>query len=136
MTRFLSLYVAGAIVFFPLDMLWLGVIARDVYRTQLGDLLLPQPHWGVAAGFYVLYLAGLVTFVMLPAAQNGSWLSAAAYGAAFGLVAYATYDLTNLATLRGFSMSLALTDMAWGAVLSAVTAAGGLALASLVTNLR
>jgi uncharacterized membrane protein len=135
MTRFLALYIAAAVLFFPLDMAWLGLIARGFYRSQLGDLLADQPQWGVALLFYALYLVGLVTFVMLPAASGGTIASAAAMGALFGLVAYATYDLTNLAVIRGFPAPLAWADMAWGAALSAVSAAGGLALARLVTDL-
>jgi uncharacterized membrane protein len=135
MTRFLILYVAAALLFFPLDMLWLGVVARDFYRGQLGALLADQPQWGVAILFYALYLVGLVTFVMLPAASGGSYLYAALMGGLLGLVAYGTYDLTNLAVMRGFPAPLAAVDLAWGAVLSAATAAGGLALARLVTDL-
>ena len=135
MKRFLVLYVAAAILFFPIDMIWLGLVARDFYKAQLGDLLLPQPNWGVAIAFYCLYLVGLVTFVMLPAARSGAWLPALGYGALFGLVAYATYDLTNLSTMKGYPATLAFVDMGWGAVLSAVTAFAGLALASLVTDL-
>jgi uncharacterized membrane protein len=136
MTRFLVLYVAAAVLFFPLDMLWLGVLARDLYRSQLGPLLLDQPRWGFAILFYALYLVGLVVFAMLPAASSGGGLlSAALMGALLGLIAYATYDLTNLAVMRGFPTPLAFIDLAWGTVLSAVTAAGGLALARLVTDL-
>jgi|SRR6478672_9547040 uncharacterized membrane protein len=135
MTRFLALYLAAALLFFPLDMLWLGVVARGFYRSQLGDLLADQPQWGVAILFYLLYLVGLVAFVMLPAAASGGIGSAALMGALFGLVAYGTYDLTNLAVMRGFPAPLAVLDMSWGAVLSATAAAGGLALARLATDL-
>jgi uncharacterized membrane protein len=137
MMRSLTLYLAAALLFFPLDMLWLGVIAREFYKAQLGDLLAPQPNWLVAIAFYLLYLAGLVFFVMAPAAARGDSLwQTALHGALFGLIAYATYDLTNLATLRSYPSTLALVDMAWGAVLTAAAAAGGLALARLVTDLR
>src|SRR4051794_10690164 len=130
MTRMIALYVAAALVFFPLDMLWLGVVARDLYRSQLGHLLLPQPNWGVAALFYLLYLVGMVVFVMLPA--NGSVPQALLSGALFGLVAYATYALTNYAPLKGYPPALAVLDMGWGAVLSATTAALGVWLARIV----
>ena len=135
MKRFLVLYVAAAVLFFPIDMAWLGLVAREFYKSQLGDLLLPQPNWPVATLFYLLYLVGLVVFVMIPAAEADSISSAALYGALFGLVAYATYDLTNLSTMRGFPSALAFLDMAWGAVLSAIAAAGGLVLARLATDL-
>src|SRR3954454_14323366 len=116
MKRTIVLYVAAALVFFPLDMIWLGLVARDFYRSQLGDLLLPQPNWGIAILFYLLYLVGLVVFVMIPAADKGSVVDALLYGALFGLVAYATYDLTNYATLKGYPPVLAFASMAWGAV--------------------
>lgn len=135
MKRTLILYVAAALIFFPVDMIWLGFIARDFYRSQLGDLLAAQPNWGVAIAFYLLYLVGLVTFVMIPAANANSAWHALVFGALFGLVAYATYDLTNLATTRGYPATLAYADMAWGAVLSGVSAAVGLMLARLVTDI-
>ena len=137
MKRFLALYVAAALVFFPLDMVFLGRVARNFYKAQLGDLLLPQPNWGVAVAFYALYLVGIVVFVLQPAAEAGpSWPSVLGQGALFGLVAYGTYDLTNLATMRGFPPSIAIFDMIWGAVLTGVSAAIGLALAGFVTDLR
>ena len=83
-------------------MLWLGVVARGFYRRQLGGLLADQVNWAAAIVFYLLYIAGIVFFVTLPAARAGSLARALATGAFFGLVAYATYDLTNLATLKGW----------------------------------
>lgn len=135
MKRTFILYVAAALIFFPLDMLWLGLVARDFYKSQLGELLLVPPHWGVAIVFYLIYLAGLVTFVMVPAANGGTLQGTLVFGALFGMVAYATYDLTNLATLKGYPLPLALVDMTWGAALSAISATAGLALARLVTDL-
>jgi uncharacterized membrane protein len=129
MTRHLVHYLAAAAVFFPLDMLWLGVVAKGFYQANLGPLLLERPNWAVAAGFYAVYVAGLVIFAMTRAAD---WREAAFYGALFGFFAYATYDLTNLATLKGFPARVALTDIAWGAFLSGVSAGGGLLLARAV----
>jgi uncharacterized membrane protein len=123
MSRHIVHYLAAAAVFFPLDMLWLGVVAKGFYRANLGPLLLERPNWAVAAGFYLVYVAGLVIFAMARAAD---WREAAFSGALFGFFAYATYDLTNLATLKGFPAKLAMTDIAWGTFLSGVSAGGGI----------
>ncbi len=130
MTRYLVLYLAAATVFLPLDMAWLGLIARDFYQSRLGPLLLDRPQAGVAFLFYAIYLAGIVIFAMGPALAAGSWRTALLYGALFGFFAYATYDLTNLATLKGFPLSVALVDMAWGTVLTGISASLGFLVAS------
>ena len=130
MTRFLLLYAATALILFPLDAIWLGTVARNFYVSRLGDLMLPQPRFGVAAAFYLFYVAGVVWFATLPNLAAGSIVSALLAGAALGFIAYGTYDATNLATLRGYPVSLALVDLAWGTVLTAVSAAGGLFIAT------
>jgi uncharacterized membrane protein len=114
-------YVAALAALAVLDALWLGVVSREFYKARLGQLLLEQPNWGVAILFYLIHAAGIVIFAM-PLA--GSWVSAVLYGALFGFVVYAAYDITNLATLRGWPMAVSLVDLAWGA---AVTAAACLA---------
>jgi uncharacterized membrane protein len=125
-------YATILVVFVVVDFIWLGFVAKGFYRAELGDLLLPRPNMVTAVLFYLLFAGGLFLFVVQPAAAAGSLLRAALLGMAFGLVAYGTYDLTNLATLRGFSARLAAVDMAWGAVLTGVAAvAGYLALAKL-----
>jgi uncharacterized membrane protein len=123
------LYLSAALVFLPLDALWLGLVARNFYKAEIGPLLLERPNWGVALLFYLLYLAGLVIFAVMPALATGSWRTALLYGALFGFFAYATYDLTNLATLRGFTWRVALVDLAWGTAASAATAALGFLIA-------
>lgn len=130
MTRFLLLYAATALVLFPLDALWLGVIARKFYVSRLGDLMLDQPRFGVAALFYLFYVAGVVWFAILPNLSSGSLVATALAGAALGFIAYGTYDATNLATLRGYPVSLALVDLTWGMALTATAAAGGLFIAT------
>ena len=135
MKRVVFLYIAAAIIFFPLDMAWLTLVARDFYRSRLGDFLLDQPRWIAAIAFYLIYLAGIVAFAMLPAVAQGSARTALLQGALLGFVAYAAYDLTNLATARGFSTTVALVDIVWGTVLTAVTAAVGYLLAGLMTDL-
>ena len=117
-------YVVAVVVFLALDFAWLKTMGPTFYAAEIGPLLRPAPDLGVALAFYLLFVGGLVFFVIHPAiAQAG--LSASLPGvlakaAFFGLVAYATYDLTNLATINGFTARVALVDMAWGAVLSAV----------------
>lgn len=125
MATFLKLYAVSVGAFLAIDALWLGVIARDLYREQMGDLLRPDPRWGAAALFYALFVAGIVVFVTLPALERGSLVRAVGFGALFGLVTYATYDLTNLAVLRGFPTLVAAVDLAWGAAISATVATIG-----------
>jgi uncharacterized membrane protein len=123
------LYISAALVFLPMDAVWLGLVARRFYVAEIGPLLLERPNWGVALVFYLLYLVGLVIFAMMPALATGSWRTALLYGALFGFFAYATYDLTNLATIRGFTVRVAMVDLAWGTVLSATAASVGFLIA-------
>jgi uncharacterized membrane protein len=108
-----------------LDLLWLGVLAKSMYSQGIGHLMADQPKLAAALLFYMLYAAGLIVFAVAPQASDPAWGKTLLMGALFGLVAYATYDLSNLATLRNWPVSLALVDMAWGAVLSAVSAGAG-----------
>jgi uncharacterized membrane protein len=94
-----------------------------LYQHEIGDLLLPKPNFGAAATFYVIYIAGLVHFCVVPGVTGQSAMRGLVSGLLFGIVAYATYDLTNLATLKGWSTTLAFIDIAWGAVASAVASA-------------
>jgi len=119
-------------VFLVLDGLWLGLMARDFYRNTIGDLLRDDPRWGAAAAFYLLYLAGLIVFAIWPGIERGSAVRAALLGGLFGLICYATYDLTNLATLKGFPTVVAVVDLAWGFAVSSATAWAGWQLARLV----
>ena len=123
MTKYLILYVAVAVVFFPLDFAWLSTMGRNFYFKELGGLLLEKPNLVIAGLFYLAYVAGIVALVAAPA--EGDVLRALMMGAILGLVAYGTYDLTNLSTVAGFSATVAVVDMAWGAVLTATSAAAG-----------
>ena len=125
MNKYLSAYLATAVVMIALDMLWLGVIAKPLYQSGLGHLMAERPNWVAAVAFYVLYALGLMLFAVVPQAADPGWLKTAAAAAMFGFVAYATYDLSNLATLKGWPIGLSLIDMAWGAALSAVAATAG-----------
>jgi len=115
------IYISSIIGFLLIDGIWLLVIAKDFYRSRLGDLF--APALPAAAVFYLVYTLGLCIFVVAPALTRGSLSYALMYGALFGFFAYATYDLTNLATLKNWSLTLSVVDMCWGAVLSASVAA-------------
>lgn len=115
---FLKLYLIALPIFFVLDMVWLGVVAKNFYRSQLGGMMRADVQWVPAIAFYLLFIAGLVAFVISPAVARQSWQYALGMGALFGLVTYATYDLTNLATLKNWPITMTLVDLVWGAVLA------------------
>lgn len=123
MLDFLKMYVVGVVSFFALDLVWLGVLAKRFYQRQMGPLMRPDVQWLPAVLFYLLYVAALVVFVAGPAAERQSVGRALGYGAFFGLAAYAAFDLTGLALLKEFPVSVALVDLAWGAFLSAAVSA-------------
>ncbi|MBN9332487.1 DUF2177 family protein [Devosia sp.] len=125
MPNFAIAYLASAAVFFALDFVWLSVATRILYRPMLGDLLADNPNLVVAAAFYLVYLVGLVVFTVLPAAHSGSWLQAIGLGALLGLVAYGTYDFTNLSTIRNWPAMVSMVDLAWGVTVSAIAALAG-----------
>jgi uncharacterized membrane protein len=116
-------YAAALIVFGILDAIWLTTMTSRLYRPALGEILLENLRFGPALVFYLLYPIGLVVFAAMPALRSGSVGMALAYGALFGLLAYATYDLTNYATLRAWTLQLTLIDLAYGTVVAALTAA-------------
>lgn len=112
-------YLVAAAVFLVLDLAWIGFVAQGLYERFLGDLLADEPNVAAAVLFYAIFLAGLVYFVIAPAVEQGSLRSALLRGAAFGLVTYATWDLTSLAVIEGFPVAIVPIDIAWGAVLAA-----------------
>lgn len=116
---FLKLFAIALPVFFAIDMLWLGFIAKDFYAKQIGGLMKPDINWTAAIIFYLIYIAGLVVFVITPAVQKNSWTNAVLMGALFGFVCYATYDLTNLAVAKDWPVLVTIIDLIWGAVLAA-----------------
>ncbi|WP_423067248.1 DUF2177 family protein [Devosia sp. CN2-171] len=124
MLKYVIAYAATAVVFFGLDFVWLSRML-GFYRSEMGGLLLEQPKLGFAAGFYALYVVGIVALVVVPALGGGGWGQALLMGALLGLVAYGTYDMTNMSTLKGWSLNLALVDMAWGTFVTAVAASAG-----------
>lgn len=119
MPMFIKLYSIALPVFFAIDMVWLGVVAKNFYRAQIGSLMTPNVNWFAAIIFYLIFIVGLVAFVIEPAMAKGSWTHALLFGALFGLVCYATYDLTNLAVAKNWPLLVTVVDLAWGAVLAA-----------------
>ncbi len=128
-------FAVTAVVFLVLDAIWLGVISRSLYQREIGGLLLAKPNFVAAAVFYVIYIAGMVYFCVVPGIVEQSALRGLMNGAIFGIVAYATYDLTNLATLKGWSTTLVFVDVAWGAVASAAASAVAVAITPRVVPL-
>lgn len=119
MTDFILRFLVAGGVMAVFDAFWLTVVASKFYKSQIGGLLLEKPNMTAAVIFYVIYVIGIVAFVLSPALEKGSWLYALGYGALFGFVAYATYDLTNLSTLKGFTTKVVIVDMIWGVCLTA-----------------
>ena len=111
------LYLLTLAVFFAIDMVWLGLVAKGFYRRHLGVMLSPKVNWPAAILFYVLFIAGLLVFVIKPVLAKGGTFEAAALGAFFGLICYATYDLTNLATLKDWPVLVTVIDLIWGSIL-------------------
>jgi uncharacterized membrane protein len=128
MAYLLKLYGLTLVAFFAIDLLWLGVVARSFYRRHLGFMLAPHPNWWAAILFYLLFVAGVLVFVVMPSLQASSWTSILLRGAFFGLVTYAAYDLTNQATAKDWPVVVTVVDMIWGSVLTMTVATIGVAL--------
>jgi uncharacterized membrane protein len=122
---YLKLYLCTLVGFLAIDAVWLTVVARGFYRRQLDFLLSDQPNWWAAIIFYLLFVVGLLVFAIVPGLQAGSLRKVLLLGAFFGLVTYATYDLTNLATVKNWPWLVTLVDMAWGTVLAAAVSGIG-----------
>jgi len=120
--QYLAAYLATAAIFLLVDFVWLGYVAKNFYASRLGPLLLDKPNLTVAAVFYAIYVIGVVIFAVAPALQSGSWKTALIYGALFGLFTYGTYDMTNLATLKNWSVTVTVVDIIWGTVLTGASA--------------
>ncbi len=116
---FIKLYLIALPVFFAIDMVWLGLAAKNFYREQIGFLMAADINWPAAITFYLLFIAGLILFVISPAVEKRVWLDALMKGALFGLITYSTYDLTNLATMKNWPVLVTIVDLAWGTTLSA-----------------
>jgi uncharacterized membrane protein len=123
MTRYIATYIITLFSFVAIDLVWLMWLARPTYVAEMGNLLRKEPQLFAAVAFYLLYAAGLMFFAVSPGLKSGSVTYALFLGAALGLVAYGTYDLTNLSVVEGFNLRIALIDLVWGTVLSGATAA-------------
>ncbi len=123
-------YLGAAATFLVLDLVWLGFVAYDLYRREMGNLIAPQFNMTAATAFYVLFIVGVVIFAIQPALAEGGLRRAVVLGALFGFFAYATYDLTCLAVIKAYPLKIALIDMAWGTLLTASAAGVGAAAAS------
>ncbi len=127
--QFLKLYAATAVVFFAIDLTWLGVVARGFYRAQMGHLLRADAQWGPALLFYGIYVAAIIVLCVRPGLERESMGRAVAMGAVFGLAAYAAFDLTALALLKDFPRAIVFVDLAWGTVLTATVSGASYAIA-------
>lgn len=116
---FLKLFLIALPIFFAIDMAWLILVAKKFYQQQIGFLMKPDINWFAAIIFYLLFIAGLVIFVISPAVEKHSWVHAILFGALFGLITYSTYDLTNLATMKDWPLLVTAVDLIWGTVLAA-----------------
>jgi uncharacterized membrane protein len=121
---YLKLYLLTIPLFFAIDLLWLGVIAKNLYQKNLAHLLSPSVNWPAAFAFYLIYIAGIILFAVKPALADQSLAKAAIWGGLFGFFTYATYDLTNLATLKEWPLKIVVVDIAWGILLCALVASG------------
>lgn len=124
---YLKLYGLTTVAFFAIDLVWLGVVASNFYARHLGPLLREDVVWGAALAFYLLYIAGILVFAILPGLNEGSMMRAVGLGVFFGLVAYATFDLTSMALIQGFNWTVVAVDLVWGMVLTGSVAAVGYA---------
>ena len=123
-SKILKLYFLTIPIFFIIDIVWLKFVAKDFYFGQLRQLFEMEVNWIAALAIYFILIAGILIFAVLPALKNGRWQTALFYGAFFGFCTYATYDLTNLATLKGWPISIVVVDMIWGSTLCGLVALG------------
>lgn len=119
---YLKLYALTVPVFFIVDLIWLGIVAKGFYQKNLNHLLSPQVKWPAAILFYLLFIAGILIFAVVPALTRGSWQHAMLYGALFGFFTYMTYELTNLALLKNWPLNIVVVDIIWGVVLCTAVA--------------
>ena len=120
---YIKLYLLTVPIFFIIDLIWLGYVAKKFYRENLGFILSPDVNWPAAICFYLIYIAGILIFGVLPALEKDSLARAIVWGGLFGFFTYATYDLTNMALIKGWPFKIVVVDIAWGVFLCAVVAA-------------
>lgn len=125
MLQYIVHYILTTLVFLGIDAIWLGIIAKNLYATKIGHLMAENPNFLVAGIFYLLFVVGILIFAVYPAVEKQSFVHALMLGALFGFFTYATYDLTNLATLRDWPMMVTVIDILWGTILNAVVSGVG-----------
>ena len=123
--RYFVSYLLTAVIFFALDIVWLGFVAKNIYAKYLGHILKSQFNLVAGGIFYLIFIAGILIFAVYPAVNKNSFATAVVLGALFGFFTYATYDLTNLATLKDWPLIISLVDIAWGSFLTSVVSASG-----------
>jgi len=116
---FIKLYLIALPIVFVLDMIWLGIISKNFYREQIGYLMSQNINWWAGISFYLLFIVALIVFVIYPSIEKNSLIQALLLGAFFGFITYATYDLTNLATIKDWPILVTFVDIIWGTVLAA-----------------
>ncbi|MBG6146579.1 MAG: DUF2177 family protein [Roseibium album] len=126
-------YIATALVFLAVDYVWLSQVATRFYFDRIGHLLMDKPNMAAAGAFYIIYVVGIVVFAVAPALKSESLATAVIYGAMFGFFTYATYDVTNYATLRNWPVIVTVVDVSWGTALSAFSAGMGYTLTRMVS---
>ena len=119
---YLKLYALTIPVFFIIDLLWLGVVAKGFYQKNLKYILRPDVNWTAAIIFYLAYIVGILIFAVLPGIERNSWHYAALWGALYGFFTYATYELTNLALIKDWPLNIVIVDIIWGVILCTVVA--------------
>jgi uncharacterized membrane protein len=126
--KILLAFLLTTLVFFAIDLVWLGLVAKGFYARNMGDLLADKVKWPAALLFYAIYIAGIMLFVVFPAVEKGSFVQAIYMGALLGLLCYATYDLTSYALIKGFPLNVVVVDLIWGMVLTGGVSAASFAI--------
>lgn len=131
---YFKLYLLTVPIFFLVDIIWLGYIAKGFYRRHLGFILTPEVNWHAAIAFYLVYIVGILVFAVVPAMDRASLARAIVWGGLYGFFTYATYDLTNMALIKGWPMKIVVVDILWGMVLCAVVAGASFGVATYILN--
>lgn len=116
--KYTALFLTSTVIFFAIDMLWLGFVAKNFYREKLSFIFTGEVNWPAALIFYLIYIVGILYFAILPALNTGNWNLALLNGALLGFLCYATYDLTNMATIKQWPLIVVVVDIIWGTVLT------------------
>jgi uncharacterized membrane protein len=122
MIFYVKLYALTVPIFFAVDIIWLGLVAKKFYRNHLGFILGPEVNWTAAFCFYMMYIAGILIFAVVPALEKESLSKALLWGGLYGFFTYATYDLTNMATIKDWPLKVVLVDILWGVFLCCIVA--------------